>query len=127
MLRYNEIKCFISICWQNKFSKFSGAKLSVFKLLVPNCPGAKLSGYQIVRFELLVPNCLFFTLGAKLSVLSLDAILSGCQDVRFLLLVPNCPTMIICEPTFAIDSGWILHTCTCTSQNEPPKDFLSSS
>ena len=29
---------------------FSGAKLSVFKFLVPYCPGAKLSGCKIVRF-----------------------------------------------------------------------------
>merc|ERR1712240_457187 len=45
---------------------YLGAKLSVFIILVPNCPlyylGAKLS-----TFIILVPNCPLYYLGAKLS------------------------------------------------------------
>ena len=63
-----QMKCFVfsktnSVNW----AKFSRAKLSVFKLLVPNCHGTKFSWCQIVRFYLLVPNCPFLTLAAKLS------------------------------------------------------------
>ena len=58
---------------------------------VPNCPGAKLSGWQIVNFYylgaklsvflILVPNCPLYYLGAKLSGAKLSALLSWCQIV----------------------------------------------
>ena len=67
---------------------YVGAKLSVFIMLVPNCPGAKLSGAKLSWCQIvLVPNCplllswcqivRFYYLGAKLS-----ALLSWCQIVR---------------------------------------------
>ena len=61
-----QMKCFISNCWQKKFSKLS--QIFWCKIVwVPNCLfytlGAKLSRCQIVW----VQNCPFLTLGAKLA------------------------------------------------------------
>ena len=65
---------------------YPGAKLSIFTVLVPNCPFS-LSWCQIVRFHYL---------GAKLSVFTI--LVANC-------LVPNCPTTnildkIICKKIF---------------------------
>ena len=80
----HQMKCFISNCWQNKFSKLSQFFWCQI-VWMPNCPflnswcqivlesnchGAKLSWCLIV----LVPNCL----GAKLSMFN-----SWCQIVHF--------------------------------------------
>ena len=56
-----QMKCFISNCLHNNFSKLSQIFWCQIAL-VPNCPGAKLS-----VFKLLVPTCLPLTFGAKLS------------------------------------------------------------
>ena len=77
----NVMKCFISNCWQNKFSNFRQI-VCFFN-----------SWCQIVR----VPNCPFLTLGAKLS-----AFTSWCQIVRFeiarcqIVWCQKCPIIHIC-------------------------------
>ena len=82
--------------WQIVHFYYSGAKLSVFIILVPNCLFL-LSWCQVVRFIILepncpvlnclVPNCPLYYLGAKLSSAKLSgaklsALLSWCQIVR---------------------------------------------
>ena len=76
-------------------AKLSGAKLSVFTMLVPNCPGAKLSGAKLSIFIMFVPNCPVPNCpGAKFS---------WCQIVRCQIVLPPLFADTFCST----ESGFI--------------------